>query len=147
MTGGRDTDARLPHADAEEIAAVAAFLTAPLADVPDWDPAAIEATRSLRDDYVAADQPVFRADPMNVTLVVETGDSHVSVLDGDKFEVLDRFETPFAVHGGPRVRSPDGRYVFIMSRDGWVQKYDIWSLAEVGAGAGRAEQPQHRHEP
>src|SRR5690606_32356046 len=23
-------------------------------------------------------------------------------------------------------------YVFIMSRDGWVQKYDIWSLREVG---------------
>ena len=116
---------------AEEIAAVAAFVAAPLADVPVWDAAAIEATRSLRDDYVAADQPVFSADPMNVTLVVETGDSHVSVLDGDTFEVLDRFETPFAVHGGPKF-SPDGRHVFIMSRDGWVQKYDLWSLAEVG---------------
>ncbi|MFU8779029.1 MAG: cytochrome D1 domain-containing protein, partial [Roseovarius sp.] len=23
-------------------------------------------------------------------------------------------------------------YVFIMSRDGWVQKYDIWSLSQVG---------------
>ena len=45
--------------------------------------------------------------------------------------VLDRFETPFAVHGGPKF-SPDGRYVFIMSRDGWVQKYDIWSLQQVG---------------
>src|SRR5690606_39698671 len=54
-----------------------------------------------------------------------------SVLDGDTFEVLDRFATPFAVHGGPKF-SPDGRFVFIMSRDGWVQKYDIWSLAEVG---------------
>jgi hypothetical protein len=48
-----------------------------------------------------------------------------------RFDVLDRFETPFAVHGGPKF-SPDGRYVFIMSRDGWVQKYDIWSLHEVG---------------
>ena len=45
--------------------------------------------------------------------------------------MLDRFATPFAVHGGPKF-SPDGRYVFIMSRDGWVQKYDIWSLHEVG---------------
>jgi DNA-binding beta-propeller fold protein YncE len=68
---------------------------------------------------------------MNVTLVVETGDHHVSVLDGDTFEVLDRFQTPFAVHGGPKF-SPDGRYVFIMSRDGWVQKYDLWSLSVVG---------------
>ncbi|MFV0382554.1 cytochrome D1 domain-containing protein, partial [Paracoccus sp. (in: a-proteobacteria)] len=46
-------------------------------------------------------------------------------------EVLDRFATPFAVHGGPKF-SPDGRFVFIMSRDGWEQKYDIWSRTEVG---------------
>ena len=82
---------------------------------------------------------------MNITLVVETGDHHVSVLDGDTFEVLDRFETPFAVHGGPKF-TPDGRYVFIMSRDGWVQKYDIWAAAG-GAGSRRPQQPQHRDQP
>ncbi|RMH38615.1 MAG: cytochrome C oxidase Cbb3, partial [Alphaproteobacteria bacterium] len=47
------------------------------------------------------------------------------------FTVLDRFPTPFAVHGGIKF-SPDGRFAYIMSRDGWVQQYDIWSLAEVG---------------
>jgi WD40 repeat protein len=52
-------------------------------------------------------------------------------LDGDSLKVLDRFATPFAVHGGPKF-SPDGRFVFIVSRDGWVQKYDLWSLQEVG---------------
>jgi hypothetical protein len=62
--------------------------------------------------------------------VVETGDHHVSVLDGDTFEVLDRFATPFAVHGGPKF-TPDGHFVFIMSRDGWVQKVDLWSMQEV----------------
>ena len=35
----------------------------------------------------------------------------------DTFDVLDRFPTPYAVHGGPKF-SPDGRYVFVMSRDG-----------------------------
>lgn len=115
----------------DEIAALAAYIGEPLAERPDWQPADIDATRAMRDDYVPADTPVFAADPMNITLVVETGDHHVSVLDGDTFEVLDRFPTPFAVHGGPKF-SPDGRYVFIMSRDGWVQKYDIWSLHEVG---------------
>ena len=57
----------------------------------------ILAARQMNPDYVAADAPVFAADPMNITLVVETGDHHVSVLDGDTFEVLDRFATPFAV--------------------------------------------------
>ncbi|KAB2884448.1 MAG: c-type cytochrome [Albidovulum sp.] len=116
---------------AAEIDALAAYIGEPLADTPEWHEDDIAATRELRADYAPADAPVFTADPMNITLVVETGDHHVSVLDGDTFEVLDRFATPFAVHGGPKF-SPDGRFVFIMSRDGWVQKYDIWSLAEVG---------------
>lgn len=116
---------------AQEIAAVAGYISTPLATAPHWTVADIAATRSMDAGYTPASAPVFTADPMNITLVVETGDHHVSVLDGDRFEVLDRFETPFAVHGGPKF-SPDGRFVFIMSRDGWVQKYDIWSLQQVG---------------
>ncbi|MCU9848838.1 nitrite reductase [Defluviimonas sp. WL0024] len=116
---------------AEDIAALAAHLGEPLAEVPEWTEADIDGTREMVADYTPAAAPVFSGDPMNITLVVETGDHHVSVLDGDTFDVLDRFATPFAVHGGPKF-SPDGRYVFIMSRDGWVQKYDIWSLREVG---------------
>lgn len=115
----------------EEIAAVAAYVAAPLDQTPVWDEAEIMATRALSPDYTPPTAPVFAADPMNVTLVVETGDHHVSVLDGDTFAVMDRFATPFAVHGGPKF-SPDGRFVFIMSRDGWVQKYDLWALKEVG---------------
>ena len=115
----------------EEIAAIAEYLKTPLDGVPDWGPTDIAASREMRDDYTPVDAPVWSADPMNITLAVETGDHHVSVLNGDTFEVLDRFPTPFAVHGGPKF-SPDGRYVFIMSRDGWVQKYDIWALHEVG---------------
>lgn len=115
----------------DEIAALAAYVTAPLAVQPRWTTDDIAATRSFNLAYSPLPKPVFTGDPMNITLVVETGDHHVSVLDGGSFEVLDRFATPFAVHGGPKF-SPDGRYVFIMSRDGWVQKYDIWSLQEVG---------------
>ena len=113
------------------IADLAAWLKTPLDHVPAWGPAQIAATRWFDPDYTPAEAPVFAADPLNITLVVETGDHHVSVLDGDTFAVLDRFATPFAVHGGPKF-SPDGRFVFIMSRDGWVQKYDIWSLHQVG---------------
>ena len=114
-----------------EIAAVAAFLITPVEPVPAWTKQDIEASRKMAADYIRKDKPVFQADPLNLFLVVETGDHHVSVIDGDKFKVLDRFATPFAVHGGPKF-TPEGRFVFIMSRDGWVQKYDLWSLAEVG---------------
>ncbi|WP_204115865.1 nitrite reductase [Shimia biformata] len=117
--------------DAPAIDELAAFLKTEPDHIPEWREAAITASRTLDEDYVAADAPIWDADPMNITIVVETGDHHVSVLNGDTFEVLDRFETPFAVHGGPKY-SPDGRYIFVMSRDGWVQKYDIWSLKQVG---------------
>lgn len=116
---------------AEEIAALTSFITRPLSAVPAWTEHDIAGSITAADGYVAPDRPVFKSDPLNLFVVVETGDHHVSVLDGDTFERLVRFATPFAVHGGPKF-SPDGRYVFIMSRDGWVQKYDLWALHEVG---------------
>ncbi|MBK9080416.1 MAG: cytochrome D1 domain-containing protein [Hyphomicrobium sp.] len=115
----------------DDITALADFLGKPLASIPSWTEADITASRSFNADYKAVTSPTFKADPLNIFLVVETGDHHVSVLDGDTFDRLDRFATPFAVHGGPKF-SPDGHFVFIMSRDGWVQKYDIWALKEVG---------------
>ncbi len=117
--------------DAAQIEALAAWLKTPLTEIPDWGEAEIMASREMDPDYVPADAPRCDCDPLNLTLAVETGDHHISVLDGDSFEVLDRFATPFAVHGGLKY-TPDGRYVFIMSRDGWVQKYDLWSLHQVG---------------
>ncbi|WP_310620589.1 cytochrome D1 domain-containing protein [Flexibacterium corallicola] len=107
------------------------YIKEPLKAVPAWGPEQIMESRVLNEDYKHVEAPKWSSDPMNITLVVETGDHHVSVLDGDTFDVLDRFPTPFAVHGGPKF-TPDGRYVFIMSRDGWVQKYDLYALQEVG---------------
>ena len=116
---------------ADQAQQLAAYLKTPLAEQPHWDAAQIQASLALNEDYVAVDAPVWPSDPMNITLIEETGDHHFSVLDGDTLDVLDRFKTPFAVHGAPKF-TPDGRYVFIMSRDGWVQKYDLWGLSEVG---------------
>lgn len=81
-------------------------------------------------------KPVFKADLMNLFLVVEIGDHHVTLLNGDTFEPIHRFKSRFALHGGPKY-SPDGRFVYFASRDGWVTKYDIYNLkvvAEVRAG-------------
>src|SRR5690606_18518227 len=69
-------------------------------------------------------------------VVVEAGNHHVVILDGDRFEPLARFPSHFALHGGPKF-SPDGRYVYFASRDGWVSVYDLHNLtmiAETRAG-------------
>jgi hypothetical protein len=58
------------------------------------------------------------------------------VLDGDRFEPIHRFATRYALHGGLKY-SPDGRYVYLASRDGWISKFDLYNLktvAEIRAG-------------
>ena len=120
-----------------EIAALAAFVFTPPARPPRWDLAAVRRThRMLARAADLPERPVHRADPMNLFVVVELGDHHVTVLDGDRFERVARFPTHRALHGGPKF-SPDGRFVYFASRDGWISKYDLWGLryvAEVRAG-------------
>jgi mono/diheme cytochrome c family protein/DNA-binding beta-propeller fold protein YncE len=106
--------------------------TAPRWNLADIRSSRIEHVASLKPDQ----KPIFDADPLNLFVVVEAGDHHATILDGDKLEPLARFPTRYALHGGPKF-SPDGRYVYFASRDGWVSKYDIYGLqmvAEVRAG-------------
>lgn len=120
----------------DEIAALAAYVSTRLVSVPAWGSAEIAASRVIHASAPAIERPRFDADPMNLFVVVESGDHHATILDGDRFEPLARFQTRFALHGGPKF-TPDGRYVFFMSRDGWVSKYDLWTLtmlSEVRAG-------------
>jgi len=121
----------------EEIKALVDYVYSPVSPMPVWGEAEIKASRI--ENYAPGslpDKPQFDADPMNLFVVVESGDHHVSILDGDKLEPIYRFQSRFALHGGPKF-TPDGRYVFFASRDGWITKFDLWNLkvvAEVRAG-------------
>lgn len=115
----------------EEIEALAAWVYTPPKIPPKWDADDITASRIVNLDAVDLPaKPVFKADPMNVTLVVEHGDHHITVLDGDLMEPITRFATRFALHGGPKF-TPDGRFVYWASRDGWITKFDLWNLKVV----------------
>ena len=105
---------------------------------PVWGLNEITASRIsyIKEGETLSGKPIFSADPLNLFVVVELGDHHVSLLDGDRFAVIKRFPTRFALHGGPKY-SHEGRYVYFASRDGWISKYDIWNLryvAEIRAG-------------
>jgi cytochrome c553 len=121
----------------DEIAALAQWIYTPVAPAPAWADADIRASRVQTVDARALpNKPRWSADPMNLFVVVEGGDHHVSLVDGDRFEVIHRFPSRYALHGGPKF-TPDGRFVFFGSRDGWITKYDLWNLsvvAEVRAG-------------
>ena len=123
--------------DGEALDALVALIYTPLPEPPSWDVADMRASQivTLGDDPPPT-EPVYDADPLHLFLVVESGDHHVSILDGDRLEPIHRFESRFALHGGPKF-SPDGRFVYFASRDGWITKYDLYGLrvvAEIRAG-------------
>lgn len=122
---------------ADQIAGLAEFIYQPPAETPRWDMAETEESHILHADLSSLpDKPQHKSDPLNLFTVVEAGDHHVTILDGDKMEPLWRFPSRFALHGGAKY-SPDGRFMYLGSRDGWVSKYDLHSfqvVAEVRAG-------------
>ncbi len=121
----------------EEILSLAELIYTAPTQTPVWGIAEIRASRiEYHRPGSLPDKPLFKADPLNLFVVVELGDHHATILDGDKFEPIHRFQTRFALHGGPKF-SPDGRYVYFASRDGWISKFDLYNLkmtAEIRAG-------------
>lgn len=122
---------------AEDIQSLVNYVYTPLSYIPKWGMNEIKKSHLIHfKSGTLGDKPVFKADMLNLFIVVELGDHHATLLDGDKFEPIHRFKTRFALHGGPKY-SPDGRYVYFASRDGWISKYDIYNLktvAEIKAG-------------
>ncbi len=76
-------------------------------------------------------------DPLNLFVVVEADGAHVTLLDGDRLEPLHRFATRPSLQGDPQF-SPDGRYAYFATREGWISKFDLRDLkavAEVRVGS------------
>jgi len=120
---------------ATEIKSLVDFIYTPLLEIPEWSEQSIAASHiiyqpELVEGGAQSTSPIYDADPLNVFLVVEAGDHHISVLNGDTFEIIHRFKSRYALHGGPKYTS-DGRFVYLASRDGWVTKYDMYNLQAV----------------
>ncbi len=118
----------------EQIDALVEFIYTQPAAVPRWGHAEITASHVRTQE--TSDAALEIGDPLNLFVVVESGDHHVSILDGDRLEPIHRFKSRRALHGGPKF-SPDGRFVYFASRDGWISKFDLHRLrvvAEIRAG-------------
>lgn len=126
-----------PLLTTQQIDGLVSFLQQPPATPATWSEQDMRSShRQLADLSQLPSTPQHHADPLNLFVVVESGDHHIDILDGDRFEVLDRFASHFAVHGGPKF-SPDGRFVYFASRDSWISLYDLHNLkliAEIRAG-------------
>ncbi|MFO8141054.1 MAG: c-type cytochrome, partial [Marinobacter sp.] len=89
--------------DNQQIADLTRYIYQPPSHELKWGEAEIRNSREvIHATGSLPDQPVFEADLMNLFLVVEIGDHHVTLLDGDKMEPIHPLPTPFALHGGPK---------------------------------------------
>ncbi|MES9926737.1 MAG: cytochrome D1 domain-containing protein [Candidatus Thiodiazotropha sp. 6PDIVS] len=120
-----------------QIESLVSYIYKPLARIPAWDMPQIIASRIEHHKPRSLPHlPLFDADIDNLFVVVELGDHHATLLNGDTFKPIHRFPTRFALHGGPKY-AKGGRYVYFASRDGWISKFDVYNLtytAEVRAG-------------
>jgi cytochrome c553 len=117
---------------AAQVAALAEYIYLPFTEKVTWSKEQVQASRQI---YVKQNQlknkPQFKADPWNLFFVVSHGDRGLTVMDGDKFEILTKFNMRPGLHGGIKYTS-DGRYAFAVTRDGWLTKFDVYNLKMVG---------------
>ena len=140
IKNGRAATQMLPFKEKlsdEQIQALADFVYTPLDHIPQWGMDEIKKSQLVyHKPEELPNKPKFEADIWNLFVVVELGDHHATLLNGDTFEPIHRFATRFALHGGPKW-AEDGRYIYFASRDGWISKFDAFNLtyvAEVRAG-------------
>ena len=100
-----------------------------------WSDAAIRASR--RELPGPASSPTRGQPAADLLAVADRGSGQVSVLDASDLMVLHRFMPRQPVVGQPKIAA-DGRYAFVLSKDGWLTQYDLWNgamlVAEVRAG-------------
>lgn len=112
---------------------VGAALAQPIAadHAPGWTEAAIRGSRVVHvDPSTLPSRPRWRADPTKLIVVVQANDKHLSLIDGERFEVLHRLPLRGDALGAPRF-SPEGRFAYVATRDGWIGRHDLWNLTAV----------------
>jgi hypothetical protein len=100
-----------------------------------WSDSAIRASR--REMPAPAGSPT-RSQPAADVLAVADGDSgQVTVVNASNLALLHQFAARQPVLGQPRLTADD-RYALVLSQNGWLTQYDLWSgatpVAEVRAG-------------
>jgi hypothetical protein len=94
------------------------------------DEAAIRASHTVH--ATPEDMPAHAADPHARVLLMDPAGRQLTLLDGGTYVPLQHLALDPALVDEPPV-SPDGRFAFLATRDGWVCKLDLLTLRLVAA--------------
>lgn len=112
----------------DELREVAAFIRTKAA-VPVWSASEMLSTRKMA-EAGPSKKDGGGYDMEEFFMVVEGGTGKVHFMDGRSFTVLDSVKAG-AIHGGPKFDN-QLKNAYMVSRDGWVVKYDLAGLREAG---------------
>jgi dihydro-heme d1 dehydrogenase len=100
-------------------------------DFPEWGIQQIEESHIIQHQQgVMGDKPVYDADPTKLITIVEADKHHVSIVDADRLQPIHRIKPGNVIQGKPGY-SHEGRFVYLASGDGWVSKFDLYTLMFV----------------
>ena len=72
----------------------------------------------------------IRPDLLNLTVLIESDGSHVTIVDSNKLHPVIRFPVRYPLQGKP-IYDSTGQYVYLSSQEGWVSKFDLHQLKMV----------------
>lgn len=99
-------------------------------DLYKWDENDIMDSRSVmiqEDELPSSPTHSHRVD--DLLFVTESSYSRIAVIDGDTLSLAGRLESGYRAHG--YTFSNDGRFAYNLGRDGWLYRYDLYSLKPI----------------
>ena len=95
-----------------------------------WDENDINASRvTLVEESLLPSSPTHEHRVEDLLLVTESNYSRIAIIDGDTLSLVGRFDSGYRAHG--YTFSNDGRFAYNLGRDGWLYRYDLYSLKPV----------------
>lgn len=117
---------------ADEIEGIIAYIKKPI-EKPKWDKEDILKSKITPPHPTPLPQGERGLSPKidlaNFFMIVEGGTGNVHFMDGGTFNLLDKIKVG-AMHGGPKY-DYNFNFSYILSRDGWLVKYDLKNLKEI----------------
>lgn len=111
----------------EETDKILSYILSPI-EKPEWGMKQMRLSWELY--YTGLERKEPQYDMTNFFMIVEGGEGRVHFMDGDSFKLLGDIRVG-AIHGGPKF-GRDLKDAYIVTRGGWVVKYDLVNLRETG---------------
>ena len=99
-----------------------------LTDLPKWGIQEIRSSQVNFNDTKSSDnKSEYKGELSNVSLIINADKISFSIIDFKQSKIIHRFRSPHILQNDPKF-SPNRRFAYLTSSDGWISKFDMLSL-------------------